>query len=320
MAKEVMAMSRISPLYGNIKLNCTIVSDTHIDIKHPYPWLPKWRLKQALSDAKHSTQPVDVFLTVGDTTSRGSDINWDMTLECFRKIPDAAKKIILPIGNHDGWHDGDFPAAKKNYLKYYRLICGDKIENTYFSFVVNGYYMIFLGTDSEAGCEAAISGEQIEWFRAEMEKAGASGKPIFVFCHQSLNQRHGLPRTWDKKEDWTNLSDGGIGERSDEIEAILKSQKNVYYFSGHSHMGIGGEKLYKKEGYASFEQDGDLTLINLPSLACGNHHGENRSFCIGMQLEVYEDKVVIRPRNHKFRTWLTSVSIKDGKPYFENKT
>lgn len=312
-------MSKIQPLYDGIRLNCTIVSDTHIDEKHPFPWLPKWRLRQALSDAKSSSSPVDVFLTVGDTTSRGSDINWKMTKECFDRVPNATKKIILPIGNHDGWHDDGFDAAIKNYLKYYEIICGDKRMKPYFSYVINGYHMIFLGTDSDSGCEASLSDDQMEWFKAEMEKAGASNKPIFVFCHQSLNQRHGLPRTWDIKEDYTKLSDGGIGERSEEIEAILKSQKNVYYFSGHSHMGIGGENLWEKEGYSSFEQDGNLTLINLPSLACGNHHGENKSFCIGMQLEVYDDKVVIRPRSHKKKAWLTSVNIKDGKPYFEQK-
>ena len=310
-------MSRIKPLYDGIKLNCTIVSDTHIDEKHPFPWLPKWRLRQALRDAKRSASPVDVFLTVGDTTSRGSDANWKMTMECFDRVPNAAKKIILPIGNHDGWHDDGFDAAIENYLKYYEIICGDKRETPYFSYVINGYHMIFLGTDSDSGCEASLSDGQIEWFKAEMEKAGQSGKPIFVFCHQSLNQKHGLPRTWDVKEDFTNLSDGGIGERSDEIEAILRNQENVYYFSGHSHMGIGGENLFKKEGYASFEKDGGLTLINLPSLACGNHHGENKAFCVGMQLEVYDDRVVIRPRSHKFKKWLTSVTIKDGKPYFE---
>ncbi len=310
-------MSRMKPLYDGIILNCTIVSDTHIDEKHPQPWLPKWRMKQALSDAKKSLSPVDVFLTVGDTTSRGSDINWKMTKECFDKVPNAAEKIILPIGNHDGWNDDGFEAALKNYLKYYELICGDKIDKPYFSYVIKGYHMIFLGNDADSGCEASISDEQIEWFEKEMNEADC-GKPIFVFCHQSLNQKHGLPVTWDKKEDYKTLADGGIGERSEEIEAILKKHKNVYYFSGHSHMGIGGENCYKKHGYASFEKEGNLNLINLPSLACGNHHGESRSFCVGMQLEIYADKVVIRPRSFKTRSWL-KVPIKNGKPYLEEK-
>lgn len=312
-------MSRMKPLYDGIRLNCTIVSDTHIDEKHPFPWLPPWRLKHALANAKNSKAPVDVFLTVGDTTSRGSDTNWKMTKECFDKVPNAAKKIILPIGNHDGWNDDGFDAAIKNYCKYFELICGDKREKPYFSYVINGYYMIFIGTDSDSGCEASLSDEQMAWFAAEMEKASESGKPIFVFCHQSLNQKHGLPVTWDEKEDYTNLSDGGIGERSEEIEKILKAYKNVYYFSGHSHMGLCGERSLKEKGFASFEKEDGLNLINLPSLACGNHHGESKAFCVGVQLEVYDDKVVIRPRNMKTHKWIRSVPIRNGKPYLEEK-
>ena len=121
-------MSRMKPLYDNIRLNCTIVSDTHIDEKHPQPWLPKWRLKSALRNAQKSEAPVDAFLTVGDTTSRGSDNNWKMTKECFDKVPNAAKKIILPLGNHDSWNDDGYDAAIKNYKKYYELICKDKRE------------------------------------------------------------------------------------------------------------------------------------------------------------------------------------------------
>ena len=317
--KEVKNMSRMSPLYENIKLNCTIVSDTHIDEKHPFPWLPKWRLKQVLRDAKKSNVPVDALMTVGDTTSRGSTANWEMVKECFEKVPQCAEKIILPMGNHDGWNDDGYEAAMENYYKYYKTICGDELTKPYFSYIIKGYRFIYLGTDSSAGCEAQISDEQLEWFRDEIKADAESRKPVFVFCHQSLNQKHGLPVTWDKDEDYENLSDGGIGEKSEQIEAILKTCPNVYYFSGHSHMGLAGEKTFKEKGFASFEQEGNLTLINLPSLACGNHHGEIKSFCVGVQLEVYDDKVVIRPRSFKTRGWIKSVPLKNSKPYWEDK-
>lgn len=309
-------MNRIRPLYNGIRLHATIVSDTHIDRKHPRPWLPQWRLVQVLKDAKQSAVPVDVLMTVGDTTSRSSDTNWRMTKDCFDKVGGAAKKIILPIGNHDGWREGGFEAAKKNYLRYSNMICKTSHTKTYFTEEVNGCRFICLGTDSEAGCEAQFSDEQIEWFENEMESAAKTDKPVFVFCHQSLNCRHGLPKTFDEDEDYKTLQDGGIGERSDEIEAILNKHKNVFFFSGHSHMGFGGEKCLKEAGYASIEADGELTLINLPSLACGNHHGENREFCTGLQLEVYDDRVVLRPRSYKRRSWL-SVKMQNGKPYFE---
>ncbi len=305
-------------LYDNIKLCATIVSDTHIDEKNPTKWFPMVMLIRALSTAKKNNS--DVFLTVGDTTSRGSKRNWDLTRTCFKKVPDASKKIMLTIGNHDGWNDNDFDAAIKEYYSAYSDICKRDITTPYFSEIINGCYFICIGTDSDSGCEAAISDTQLEWFRAEMEIAGKTNNPIFVFCHQSLNQRHGLPRTWDRHEDPNRpLTDGGIGDRSDEIAAILKSYKNVYYFSGHSHMGLCGEDMKAAEGYSTFEEEDGVTLINLPSLSCGNHHGEMQGTGIGLQLEVYEDTVVLRPINVITGKFITKLNIKSKKPYYEKK-
>ena len=309
-------MRRMKPLYNGIQLNCTIVSDTHIDEKHPMPWLPKWQLKRALSDAQNSIAPVDAFITVGDTTSRSSKANWELTLDCFKKYK-PAKQILLAIGNHDTWNDDGFDAAITEYHRYYETICGEKREKNYFSKAVNGYPMLFLGSDADSGCEAEFSAEQLDWFAAEMQKAAATGKPIFVFCHQSINGKHGLPVTWDADDTPNDPMDGGIGPQSDAIEAIVKQYNNVYFFSGHSHMGLGGEDCLKKNGYASFEREGGLHLINLPSLACGNHHGETSATGIGLQLEVYANKVILRPRSFARHRWNKIINIQNGKPYLE---
>ena len=309
-------MKKIAPLYDGIKLNCTIVSDTHIDIKNPTPWIPRGYLKGALKDSQNSLSPVDAFITVGDTTSRGQKVNWEMAKSCFDKFT-PAKHICLTVGNHDLWHDNDFDAAIVEFYKYSELISGRKLTTPYFSEVINGYHFIFLGNDAESGCAAHIGDEQFEWFKDEMAKGGESGKPIFVFCHQSLNQKHGLPRTWDRHEKPDRpLDEGGIGERSEEIEDVLKSYKNVFYFSGHSHMGLGGENCKKNEGYSTIEQEGSLTLVNLPCLSGRNHHGETPSMGIGFQLEAYEDKVILRPRHYLKHQWNTKISMQNGKPYY----
>ena len=307
----------MKPLYDNIKLCATIVSDTHIDEKHPVKIIPMYILINSLKGAKKSNS--DVFLTVGDTTSRGSRTNWNMTRKCFEKAA-FSKRIMLTIGNHDGWHDDDFEAAQKEYFSAFYDICKRKIDTTYFSEEINGCRFICIGTDSESGCAAAISDEQMNWFRSEMASASETKNPIFVFCHQSLNTRHGLPRTWERNEKPDRpLDEGGIGERSDEIAEILKSCKNVFYFSGHSHMGLCGEDMKKNEGYSTFECEDGVTLINLPSLSCGNHHGELNGLGIGIQLEVYEDKVVLRPKNYISGKFITKLNILDSKPYYEVK-
>lgn len=309
----------MSYLHDNIRLCATIVSDTHIDVRHPVKIVPMYILMSALKGAKKSR--CDAFITVGDTTSAGTPINWSLARTCFGKVPDAAGKIILTVGNHDGWNDDDnYESAQAEYFSAYRDICKRKISTTYFSEVINGHYFICIGTDSDSGCQAAISDTQMEWFRAEMEKAGKTGKPIFVFCHQSLNGRHGLPRTWDRREAPDRpLDEGGIGARSEEVAEILKKYKNVFYFSGHSHMGLCGEDTLKKEGYSTFENEDGVTLINLPSLSCGNHHGELQGLGIGLQLEIYDTKVVLRPKNYISGKWIKKINIKENRPYYEVK-
>ncbi len=302
----------------NLKLTATIVSDTHIDIKHPNPKIPMFFLCRSLKYAKKNKR--DAFITIGDTTSRGAPENWNMTRECFKKFPNCAESIILTVGNHDCWSDGEdeYAAGIGEYFSACKDITGRNLKKPYFVTYIKGYSFICLGNESDMGCDADISDEQLVWLKNELEKATSDSKPAFVFCHQSLNGRHGLPRTWDKEED-PNASpdDGGIGSKSEEVAEILKSFKNVFYFSGHSHMGLSGKEMKKKEGYSTFECEDGLHLINLPSLSCGNHHGENNKQCIGIELEIYDNKVILRPTSYLFGRNIKSVKIKDGKPYYE---
>ncbi len=303
-----------------LKLKVTLAADTHIDFRHPHPEFPMDRLTDAVRNAKRLKS--DAFVVIGDVTSHGIRTNWDLARKCFEKVGDFATRTVLAIGNHDGWGEDDegYDACFDEYVAACKDIAGDAPEKPYFSVCINGYTLICLGNESDRGCDADISEEQLAWLRAELDTATADGKPVFVFCHQSLNGRHGLPRTWEAEEDPNAAPDeGGIGAQSAAVEVILKSYRNVFYFSGHSHMGLCGEATKQEKGYSSFEEEDGLHLINLPSLACGNHCGENNAFGIGMVLLVYDDRVVIRPRDFTNGRYVDTVKIKDGKPYYEVK-
>ncbi len=306
-------------LYNDSKVVATIVSDVHLDIKHPFPQVPVSLFCRALKDAKK--HGADALITVGDTTSRGNKVNWDFGRDALKKVPNCAENIILTVGNHDCWSDGEdeYASGINEYYSACKDIMGRELEKPYFTTYIKGYSFICMGNESDMGCDADISDAQLEWLKNELCKATKDDKPAFVFCHQSLNGRHGLPRTWDKEEkDW-KPEEGGIGAKSDDVAAILKSFENVFYFSGHSHMGLCGEEMQKKEGYASFQCEDGLHLINLPSLCCNNHHGEKNGLGIGVNLEIYDDRVCIRPKDYKSGRFIKSVKIKDGKPYYEVK-
>lgn len=318
-------MKTINPAQTGVRLNIAITSDNHIDTNYKRNDRRIKEVRKALKDMQESTARFDAYITVGDTTSRGGiDENWEAVGQCFEGL-NPAKQVFFTLGNHDSWSkDGyeGFADGIQNFYKYSKSICNNDISTPYFSRIIKGYHLIFLGTDEVPENEdcAAFSETEIDWFKSEMENAGKSGKPIFVFCHQSVNGLHGLPRTWAPKEDPTWGDEiGGIGKDSEEIVKILNQYKNVFYFSGHSHMGLNGEKSLKKRGISSFEKKGEVNYINLPCLTRPNHHGGDEKTGQGLLLEVYDDKVLIRPRNFFKRKMNKRILIRDGKPYLEEK-
>ena len=312
-----MDFSRMQALRDDIRLNVTVVSDTHQDVKHPMPALPQARFINVLKEDKASLTPVDVLEITGDTTSRGMRHNWDLFRACFTpEVAGYAGELLLQFGNHDTWSDISFESAVGEYKDVVREMCGYAPENLYFTRVVKGYHLVAMGSEGENGCEAVISDAQLAWLDGELAKATADGLPVFVFNHQALCTTHGLPVTNDADETYRDEYDGSVGRSSAAIQAVLEKYKNVFFFSGHSHMGLAGAKTLAERGYASFEVHNGVTYVMTPSLACGNHHGEDNSFDIGFQLEVYDERVVIRPRSFGMHAWC-EVPITDGKPYFE---
>jgi hypothetical protein len=311
----------MKPLFDGIKLNCTIVSDTHQDVNDPTPELPQARLVNVLNEDKASEAPVNALVIVGDITTRGMRPNWDLFRGCFTKETKGyAQQLLLQLGNHDTWHDASYTEAIDEYYSAVKDICGFTLDRVYYSKEISGYRFVFLGSEEEGGCSANISDQQINWLDKELYCGTAAGKPVFVFNHQALNRTHGLPKTWEAKEDPdADPMEGGVGPASDKIRAVLCKYQNVFYFSGHSHMGLNGEKSLRENGYSSFENLNGVWLVMLPSLACSNHHGEDLHCDIGYQLEVYADRVLLRPRNFADHEWNTQVAITDGKPYLEVK-
>lgn len=313
-----MAIEKIRPLFDRPLLNVMLLSDTHQDQYHPHPDIPQMFFKDALDDFRDSECPVDAIFIAGDVTSRGSDENWALFRECLEGRDIPPEKLIMAIGNHDTWNDESVEAALNNYIKNRTAVTSIRSDKVYFSTTVKGYHVICMGSEGDNGCSAIITDEQIAWLKDELDKAAKSGKPIFVINHQSLNQKHGLPVTWDADESSsTEPWEGGIGDSSDKVEKLLKEYKNVLFITGHSHMGWTGQEVTERRHFSSVERDGTLNLLNMPSLACGNHHGVWSVIGIGGMLEVYEDRMIIRPRDYHLHIFNTEYPVQNGKPYFE---
>ncbi|MBQ7639166.1 MAG: metallophosphoesterase [Clostridia bacterium] len=313
-------MGKITPKYENCLLSCVIVSDMHIDKKHPMPWLPKWMLKRSLSDCENAAVRQDAFIGVGDTTSRGNAVNWEMTEDCFKKHPSPADHILLALGNHDTWNDNGYDDAINEYYRAMKIICGRDFTKQFFSQNIKGYKFIIMGSIGDVGDAPVIGEEQLLWLDKELCEGADGGKPVFVFNHQALNGRHGLPDSFSANPPKdVDPMEGGIGKESEAVEKLLKKHKNVFFFSGHSHMGFCSEQWKKQNGFSNFEEEDGLVMVNLPSLSCGNHSCEDNRNGDGIVMEVYSDKVLLRLRDFRTRKWMENLAISNGKPYFEKK-
>lgn len=287
-----------SPKYPNYcKLNFAAVSDVHIDGSE----LNAFMLDLAMADMENADTRLDAVVFTGDITDHGYLEQWEKFHETMAKY-DPADEILLAVGNHDTWTEDDgIVLAKQYFIEYNKKIADREIDNMYYSAEVNGYPFIVLGSEYDH-TDAYISPEQLAWFDAEMAKAAEKDLPIFVISHWPINESHGLPETWG--DDEPEPDDGGFGDQSDEVEAILKKYDNVFLLSGHIHNGLVDEKTESLWNYKSIESDGSFHSVNLPSLMYFNIRGELLSGK-GFQFEVYDNYVLIRQRSYSGGVWYT---------------
>lgn len=307
---------KIKDAKDGCRLSFFAISDTHIDEKTPF--ISDTMLEMGLSDMEKAKDRPDAFVIDGDITNHGYYEQWDIFAESMARH-DVSDNVFTVVGNHDTWgpNRDDFEnpvdGVKPTFINYSKKVAGREISEMYYSDIVNGYYFIALGSE-EDHTYAYLSDKQLEWFASEMEKASATGLPIFVFLHQSINQTHGLPYNWSLDEE-DPADEGGIGAQSDRVVEILKKYDNVFYISGHIHAGFKNEKdklgaEYTSVEYMKNDNGNNITLINIPCFTNPDviRGGHIPSGC-GYVIEAYDDSVMIRARNFGAGTWITKYDV-----------
>ena len=286
----------------NVKLTFATMSDIHMTDSSFIRFLFELGLKD-LSDSEYK---LDALCLLGDNTDSGYIEQYKNLDKAFSKY-DSAKNIILNVGNHDTWtenYGGEL--AHKLFKEYYSKFTGKEINNVYFTNEINGYHFISISSEKNQ-TYAIISDEQIQWLDEQLKEASKDDKPIFVMSHWPINQTHGLPGTFE--EGATDPLEGGLGEQSDKINAVLQKYENVFYITGHIHNGITNEFSSKLYGYNSVQKHGNVTCVNLPTYT----NFTLRGFPIngtGFVFEVYDDEVIIRSRSYMGGFWMNNYEFK----------
>lgn len=285
-----------------ILLDFAAISDVHMTDD----FLRGMFLECGLDDMDKAVNKPDALILAGDMTDYGVESDYENLRKSFEPY-NPADNILMALGNHDTWTDENdsYEPAKANFIKYSKEISGCELSDCYYSTEINGYTFIVMASEG-TNVAAYISPTQLQWLRAEMDKAAAKGLPIFVVSHWPLALTHGLPETWGEEE--PAPMDGSFGDQNAEVEAILKDYDNVFMISGHIHNGLVNEERADFYGYTSVESYGSLHSINLPAYMFPTSRG-NFMNGNGYSIEVYENEVVIRARNFISGIWLTDYDV-----------
>lgn len=276
----------------NIRLNASIVSDTHLDVQfEPIGWF----LGLGLQDMAHAKTPVDVVLVTGDLTNYGDEKSIDHFFDIMEN--NWTGNTVIAMGNHDIGHveDKTHEEARQYFVKKYNEYAGLGIEKSYYSTMINGYRFIVMTDESDDSWDHPdLYEEQLAFLDAELAKSAAEDKPAFVVCHWPLAGTHGEEVAWD---------DGDIGEPySTQIQEIVEKYENVFFISGHIHIGLNGNFTREQFGVSSYDERNGVHYLNLPSYGLFSRYGTLLGGR-GYQMEVYDDYVMLRARNFVTHNW-----------------
>ena len=283
----------------NVKLTFAAISDVHMKDSATRGFM----LELGLADMEKADYPLDALVVAGDITDHAYEEQWQKTANVFAKY-NPAKNIVLAVGNHDTWGSDDdrFEPSAERFIKYGGQIMNRELDKTYYSTKINGYTFVVMSSEDD-GTNAYVTDEQIEWLDATLAEASKDNLPIFLVFHQPINESHGLPITWG--DDEPEPMDGGIGEQSEKVEAVLQKYEKIIYISGHLHLGLGDKFTSKLWNYQTVETYGNITSVNLPCYMYFNPMGQIMSGT-GVVFEVYEDQVILRPRSFSSNVWYTA--------------
>ena len=266
----------------NVKLIVEILADSQLNAFNTNAAY----LDLAMQDYQNAETDLDGLLILGDVTENSLAYEWNKVAEIFY-TNGFEDTLLLATGNHDIRLRDMAEIKERFYGLQNQFTVVEPVGELYYSYEINGYTFLVMGSDTSEMEEANIGEEQLAWLDASMSEATADGSPVFVILHQVLKDTHGLPYTWGNG---TNKTAGTVGKDSDAIYEILNKYENVFLLTGHMHTGFG------QYTYETLGDNDNITSVNFPGLGKNSQDGiEGQGQ--GAIMEVYEDQVIFRARN-----------------------
>lgn len=271
-------------------LNAVLTADIHVDSDPLHPrnvWLMKLLRGIARSDV-----PVDALVLAGDNVNLAEQKEYGY-LKSILRMYNKTGCVIPSMGNHDSGStsmgkdcEKTFETTCANFRDFQRF-CGIESDTNYYVRIVNGYHFIVIATDEmlDAG-DPVLHEEQLEWIDARLAEAAESGKPVFVVGHEPIF-------FGGRFTDEYVLSDGTPAGLERIIQKYTDAGTLVLFVGGHRH------DLMTQECFMNPSEN--FYCINLPTSTKNDEDADRNGDAAA--LEVYADKMVVRPRNYISGEW-----------------
>lgn len=226
------------------------------------------------------SQNVAFLGTSGDITRDGKSEDIDAVVS---KIKSFGLPVYTARGNHDT-----------------RNACGsnwEKIEpnGTCFEKVVNDEVFVFMGLNKEDYTNPFTS-EQISQLKSILEKY--KNKRVFMFEHVFIGSVGNVNSLYP----YSSLSDKGT---AGEFKALLKENKNVVLFTGHTHLDFNLQRLNEFANVKAPSDDYGYR-VHCPSASRPRRNDEGKSSsktytynegAYGYLVDVYDNYVILKGRD-----------------------
>ncbi len=271
-------------------MNFAVLSDCHVEGNN----IARYKVfTRVLRDVERNESGHDAVTFLGDSTMNGQHIENLLFHGAVHAL--LRKENVLPvIGNHDvGNGQGDYEKLQNRWYDYTRAFFGRKLSTPYYYEVVDGCYFIFLAQEAQRVYEMPMSDAQFAFLEDVLDKAADSGRPAFVFEH--------FPT-----DDATDL-DLVPTDRLTRMLAEYNREHDLFVFVGHTHMPL---HLF----WSFHEYDGypETYLPCLTRLGGENDHAVLDDTGVGLEVEVYENEVVLRGRDFYRSAWYVDSAEEDG--------
>lgn len=254
------------------------LSDIHIDVQHGtsagyYEYgEAHWEntLKQCVD------REVDFIISAGDqvTNAYGATLEW-LTYQKILAESDYVNPIYEADGNHEPRGSVNAGCDDACANEEYSIATGLDVDSQsivdgkdYYEITEpnTGDHFIFMSeVNAHPGENDNFSTEQLDWLEGLLAKYKGDGKKIFLIQH-ALLQGYGAGDDVDDPgyQGGIRMAHAETGEQfpnNQRFKAIIEANKEIIWYSGHTHLDLKEDKNYSSENGASCH------MIHIPS-AC----------------------------------------------------